>query len=112
MLPIIIHTRRFPPPSFHAITLFPFVFHNGSPLQKHEIRHESVHLWQQLALLILPFFVLYLLFWLYGLVRYRNALRAYYQIPFERSAYLLEKEAYISPARCMFHWFYLIIHKK
>ena len=101
---LLIHTRRFPPREYHAITLFPFVFFNGEPLSDSELRHERVHLWQQLVLLVLPFYLLYLLFWLYGLLRFRNQMRAYRSIPFERSAYELESEITLSPRRCMFHW--------
>lgn len=101
---ILIHTRHFPPRSFHAITIFPFVFFNGKPLTEREIRHEKVHLWQQAALLIVPFYLLYLVFWLYGLARYRNADRAYREIPFERSAYKLEKEGDSKPTNQSFSW--------
>lgn len=90
MKPILVHTRNFPPRGYHAITIFPFVFYTGKTLTPTEIRHETVHLWQQLALLLIPFYLLYLVFWLYGIVLYRNTSRAYYEIPFERSAYKLE----------------------
>lgn len=104
MTHFLIHTRRLPPRAYHAITIFPFVFYNGEPLRAQELRHETVHLWQQLVLLILPFYLLYLLFWLYGLIKFRNHDRAYMSIPFERSAYELESEIKLSPRRCMFHW--------
>lgn len=104
MLPILIHTRRFPPKSFHAITLFPFVFFNGKPLKENEIRHETVHLWQQISLFILLFYLLYLFFWLYGLFRYRDSKRAYREIPFERSAYQLENRTDSKPMTQSFDW--------
>jgi hypothetical protein len=85
-----IHTRRFPPRRFHAITLFPIIFYNDGPMTARDIRHETVHLWQQAVLLVVPFYVLYLFFWAVNLVRFRNAGRAYREIPFERSAYRLE----------------------
>lgn len=90
MRPLMIHTRWFPPKGFYAITLFPFVFYNGRRLTAREQRHETVHLWQQVTLLIVPFYVLYLLFWLRGLLRFRSVEQAYRSIPFERSAYRLE----------------------
>ena len=90
MKPLLIHTRRFPPRDYRAITLFPFVFYKGEPLTERDMRHETVHLCQQLFLLIAPFYLLYLLFWLVGLVRHRDWYRAYRAIPFERSAYRLE----------------------
>lgn len=90
MRPLLIRTRRFPPRSYSAITLFPFVFYNDDTLPDRTLRHETVHLYQQICLLVVPFYVLYLVFWFYGLLRYRNHDRAYRSIPFERSAYRLE----------------------
>ena len=104
MRPLTIHTRRFPPRRYYAITLFPVIFYNGEPLTDGDLWHETVHLWQQAALLVLPFYLLYLLFWLAGLVRYRDPFRAYREIPFERSAYLLEGQPPKKPAAQAFHW--------
>ena len=90
MRPILIHTHHFPPQGYNAITLFPFVFHNEPQMNERELRHETIHLWQQLLLLVVLFYVLYLFFWLIGLLRYRNLYHAYRSIPFERSAYRLD----------------------
>jgi cytochrome b561 len=106
---LLVNTRRFPPRRFHAITLFPFVFYNGQPLNGREVRHETVHLWQQAALMLVGFYVLYFVFWLIGLLRYRNSDRAYREIPFERSAYILESKSDVSPARQSYHWITCII---
>lgn len=103
-MPLLIHTRRFPSPrNYHAITLFPFIFYNGEKLTRREIRHEVVHLYQQTALLLVGFYVLYVLFWIGGLLRYRNGDRAYREIPFERSAYTLENQQ-AKPIVQSFHW--------
>ena len=104
MRPILIHTRRFPARGYHAITLFPFVFYNGKPLSEREVRHETVHLWQQAVLLVAPFYLLYVLFWLWGLLRYRNQGRAYRAIPFEQSAYKLEERQDLSWQTMAFDW--------
>ena len=112
MVPFLIHTRRFPPRDYHAITIFPFVFFNGRELDENEIRHEKVHLWQQLYLLVIPFYLLYLLFWLANIVRYRDKDLAYRNIPFERSAYYLENQQSVSPLRQSFHWLYCLKNNK
>jgi len=103
-MPLLIHTRRFPPRAYHAITLFPFVFYNGERLDEREVRHETVHLWQQAALLLVGFYLLYLLFWIWFLLRYRDFDKAYRSIPFERSAYLLEADKGVRPLVQAFHW--------
>ena len=104
MKPITIHTRCFPAKGFHAITLFPVVFYRDGRLTPREVRHETVHLWQQATLLVVPFYVLYLLFWVVGLLRYRDANRAYREIPFERSAYLLEQREELTWKAMAFGW--------
>jgi len=69
-----------------AITLMGFVFSRGgmSPATK---RHETIHFQQQLEMAFIFFFLFYLLFWLVGLVKYRNGARSYRENPFEREAY-------------------------
>ena len=108
MLPILVHTRHFPPRRFHAITLFPFVFYNGKPLSAVDLRHETVHLWQQLALAVVFFYLAYICFWLFGLVRFRDSDRAYRAIPFERSAYALESCPSLSPRAMAFDWIHYL----
>lgn len=104
MRPMTIHTKCFPARKFHAITLFPFIFFNGQPLTEREIRHETIHLWQQAVLLVAPFDVLYFLFWIVNLLRFRNLDRAYREIPFERSAYRLENQAKLTWKAKAFDW--------
>ena len=99
-----IHTGHFPPRGFHAITIFPVIFYNGGRLSEQDIRHETIHLWQQATLFVIPFYLLYFLFWIVNLARYRNSHTAYRNIPFERSAYSLEKEKKIKPLKKAFDW--------
>lgn len=104
MRPLMIHTRHFPPKGFYAITLFPFIFYNGGAMTERDIRHETVHLWQQAALLVIPFYLLYLLFWVVNLIRFRDSRRAYREIPFERSAYQLEAQPDTKRLTMAFGW--------
>ncbi len=104
MRPLLIHTSHFPPRGYNAITLFPVVFYKGEPLSERERSHETVHLWQQLTLLIVPFYLLYFLFWLVAILRYRNWQRAYRAIPFERSAYRLESRTDLRWSAKTFDW--------
>ena len=99
-----IHTRHFPPRGFHAITIFPVIFYNEGEMTEADIRHETIHLWQQAMLLVVPFYLLYLFFWIIGLLRYHDSDTAYHNIPFERSAYALEKKSNIQPLRKAFDW--------
>ncbi len=51
------------------------------------INHERIHNAQQRELLFIPFYLLYILEWLWRLVRLRDRKAAYYAISFEREAY-------------------------
>ena len=51
------------------------------------INHERIHTCQQMEMLVLPFYIVYILEWLVRLVQYRNFHKAYLNISFEREAY-------------------------
>jgi hypothetical protein len=72
-----------------GMTLFPFILLKDKELatDKTIMNHEMIHLWQELELLILPFFIIYLLHYLLNLCIYRNHDKAYRNIIFEREAY-------------------------
>jgi len=69
-----------------AINLFGVVF-SKRPLTRVEENHEYIHTLQQRELLYLGFYLLYLLEWLFKMMRYRNFLKAYFSLSFEREAY-------------------------
>lgn len=71
-----------------AITLWPFIFVKkvyGDDAKL--INHESIHIQQQIELLVVGFYIVYLYDWLRGLIKYRDASRAYFRIRFEQEAY-------------------------
>lgn len=97
-------------PHIAGITLFPFILvpkDKFQRLSKMEVQldkdyrttttmdqviknHERIHWYQQLELLIIPFYIIYILNWLYlGLIKYkcRNWDLAYQHIIFEKEAY-------------------------
>tara|TARA_B100000900_G_C20555706_1_gene706721 strand:+ start:67 stop:396 length:330 start_codon:yes stop_codon:yes gene_type:complete len=83
----------------YAVTIYPWIFirDEGNDVT---INHERIHLKQQRELWLVGFYLLYVVFWLIGLVRYRSAQIAYEQIPFEREAYQNDKD-----------WVYLLNRK-
>ncbi|MEH6306991.1 hypothetical protein RYH73_15190 [Olivibacter sp. CPCC 100613] len=74
-----------------AMALWPFVIANialkDRGVSTQLLRHEKIHLRQQLELLILPFYVWYLSEWLVRWCIYRDRTRAYRTICFEQEAY-------------------------
>lgn len=51
------------------------------------MNHEFIHFRQQIELLILPFYIIYILNYLINLILYHNHQQAYRNILFEREAY-------------------------
>lgn len=90
----------------NAMALFPFILFKNA-IQKDDkvlINHEKIHLKQQLELLIIPFYILYLLNYLINLFKYKNHYLAYFNISFEREAYHFENDLTYLSKRKSFSW--------
>ena len=103
MKPIIIKNSRIPKLlswviNIRAITLFPFVFikDEGDEIL---INHESIHIKQQLELLVVGFYLWYLIDYLYKFIKYDDGAQAYYNIIFEKEAYDNEDDLGYLPKR-------------
>ena len=72
-----------------GMALFPFILikEKAFKADKVLIRHEIIHLQQQLELLVLPFYFFYLLNYLYNRAIFQSHHKAYINIIFEREAY-------------------------
>jgi|APIni6443716594_1056825.scaffolds.fasta_scaffold400100_1 hypothetical protein len=73
----------------NAITLFPFIFikYKSHKENKILINHERIHIQQQLELLIIPFYIIYLLDFLIKFMKFKSKKEAYLNISFEKEAY-------------------------
>jgi hypothetical protein len=79
--------------------------YDGFCKQKDEIiNHELIHFYQQLEMLFIFHWLLYLLF--YGIARLKGKdhMTAYYTIPFEKEAYAFEKDMQYTRHRKFFAW--------
>lgn len=94
---------KFAPIEIWAISFGPFVWCRGK-LSKTTTRHETIHFQQQLELLFVLQWLLYGLFWLHGLIKYRNPKLAYYRNPFEQEAYENEKKTKYLQRRKRYAW--------
>lgn len=74
------------------MALFPFILIKERRMAGDAIliNHERIHLRQQAELLVIPFYLLYLLNYLFNLLVYRSHHKAYIHIVFEREAYANE----------------------
>lgn len=85
----IIYNNIIPFKGFLAINLFGVLFVRGTyrDLNATVLNHERIHTAQMKELWYIPFYILYLLEWLYRLTQKGNAYR---NISFEREAYANE----------------------
>ena len=81
-------------PKFSGITIWPFIFIRDKVLINDLVfmNHEKIHMRQQIELLVLPFYVVYIIEYVFRLCKYKNKHKAYRNISFEREAYQMEKQ--------------------
>lgn len=89
---IVVVNKFFLAKGFKGVSLWPFVVVRDKEIVEDAIflNHERIHLKQQKELLVLPFYFWYAGEFLIRYILYRNAYKAYYNISFEREAYLNE----------------------
>lgn len=89
-----------------GMALFPFILVKSQSLKKDQslLNHEQIHLKQQLELLVIPFYVLYLFNYLINLIRYPNHHQAYLNICFEREAFANEQDLGYLKRRRFYSW--------
>ncbi len=90
----------------NGMALFPFILVKLEKSKYNEviIRHEIIHLRQQLELLVLPFYFFYLANYLYNRSRFHNHDEAYLNIVFEREAYANDAFPDYLRRRKLFSW--------
>jgi len=101
MLPKIL--SFFSPISIGAITLGPLVFSRGE-MSEETKNHESIHWQQYIETGIIGFIILYFIYWIIGLIKYKDGGVAYMLIPFEQEAYENEKNQFYLLQRKRFNW--------
>ncbi len=74
---VLIYNNIIPFKGFKAITIWPFIFARCK-MSEIDINHENIHGRQQLELLIIPFYIIYLIEWIF---------KGYRNISFEKEAY-------------------------
>ena len=89
--------------NFLAICLFGFIFAKRA-LNPIEYNHERIHAAQQRELLYLPFFIWYGIEWLILFVKYRDWMKAYYNVRFEKEAYNHQKDLQYLKNRKHYHY--------
>ena len=76
---MIIHNDLIPFKGYKAMCLWPFIFvRNEVNFNDIDLNHEKIHWRQQLELLVIPFYIIYLIEWIF---------KGYKHISFEKEAY-------------------------
>lgn len=88
---------------FLAINLFGIIF-TIRDLSPQEINHELIHTAQQRELLYIPFYIWYVIEWLILTVKYRDWLKAYFNIRFEKEAYAHDNDLDYLKRRKHYHY--------
>ena len=103
---IILSLRLLRKTRINGITIFPFIFLRESAFKENKIliNHEKIHLRQQLELLIIPFYFLYVINYLFNRLKYKNHYQAYLNIAFEKEAYCFENDQYYLSKRKWYSW--------
>jgi len=98
---IVIVSKYLLPKGYRGLTLWPFVLLKYKQDRGNMIllNHERIHIIQQVELLIIPFYILYLLDFLYKWIRFKDRKKAYRNIIFEKEAYEKEKDLYFLSKR-------------
>ena len=103
---MIVINRLFFLGDYVGLTLWPFIILRERDLRSDRIliNHEKIHLRQQLELLLLPFFILYILEWLIRTIWLMDGYKAYRNLSFEREAYANEGNQQYLPKRKPFRF--------
>jgi hypothetical protein len=102
MKPIIVVSKYLVFPGYKGWAFFPFIFFKDDTYQEHNLRHEKIHIAQQIEMLVLPFYVVYILNFIWNLIRMKN--NPYRNIIFEREAYANEYEKEYLEKRKFWAW--------
>ena len=89
-----------------GMALFPFILLNNRQNKEDRIliNHELIHLRQQVELLVIPFYLLYLVSYLFNLAKYKNHHKSYLNIIFEKEAYQMDKDLGYLSKRTFWAW--------
>lgn len=89
--------------NFYAINLFGLII-AFVDLSKEELNHEHIHTAQARELLYIPFYIWYILEWGILVIRYKDRMKAYYKIRFEREAYAHQNDLKYLKKRKHYHY--------
>ena len=94
---MIVRNDLIPFKGYKAMCLWPFIFvRNEVNFNDIDLNHEKIHWRQQIELLVIPFYIIYLIEWIF---------KGYKNISFEKEAYSNEDNLdYLKERKCFAQW--------
>ncbi len=95
------------------MALYPFILISKRSYKTRSdlILHERIHLRQQIEMLVIPFYIVYVINYLVNLIKYKDHFSAYINICFEREAY--QNDRFSDYLKTRKFWSFLkYLHKK
>lgn len=85
----IFYSKYLPPKNFGAVNLFGIIIvrKDYGMLDESEKNHEMIHTRQMVEMLVIPFYLFYGIEWIIRFIQYRDGMKAYENISYEREAY-------------------------
>ena len=81
--------------NINGIAIFPFILTKRKP-SKTLLNHERIHIRQQVELLVIPFYIIYIIEWFF---------KGYYGISFEQEAYENDRDLlYLKKRKIFGQW--------
>ena len=87
-----------------AITILFFLFYRDEKLREDVRTHEYIHFRQQLELLFVGMWFIYIVNFLINLLKYKEFYKSYKNVVFEKEAYSNDKDSNYLNNRKVFSW--------
>lgn len=102
----VIYNNLIPFKGFKAINLFGVIFARKEyrEINQTTINHETIHTAQMRELLYIGFYIWYLIEWIINLIKFKDSTIAYYNIKFEKEAYIYEYDYTYLSYRKHYNW--------
>lgn len=102
---MVIRNSLIPFKGFRAMNLFGIIFvRKDCEFPDYSLNHEKIHTAQIIECGFIFFYIIYLMEFLINLITYRDFLRAYYSISFEKEAYFYQHDMTYLSKRKHYNW--------
>lgn len=102
---IILRNNIIPFKGYKCINICGILFaRKNTIIDEYTINHEKIHTKEIIENFIISFYILYCIFYIINIIKYKNHKEAYRNIPFECEAYENEKDLNYLSKRTFYAW--------